>query len=133
MEPNKNKRVKNGTYCRRRGHSFERLIAKLLRELWPKSKRGLQYQDGHYAADVEGTPFRIECSRGRDDILKKWKQVTRDKELSNDHRPPMVIKKWDYIDAVVVLPLAIFYEIQFALKKAGIVCDYEKKKKEETN
>ena len=106
------KQKKTGSYCRTRGHSFEREVAILFRELYPKARRGLQYQDGEFAADVEGTTFRIECSRGHSQNIKvKWVQVLGDAKKANDKRCCLVVKKWDRMDAVVTLKLEDFLNI----------------------
>ncbi|MCP4677703.1 MAG: hypothetical protein GY854_19740 [Deltaproteobacteria bacterium] len=50
---------------RQKGHSFEREVASELRKIFPEARRGLQYQDGPTPPDVTGTPFHVECKRGR--------------------------------------------------------------------
>lgn len=50
---------------RNKGVNFERLIARIFREKYPKAKRGLQYQEGEHCPDVVGTPYYIECKRGK--------------------------------------------------------------------
>lgn len=54
----------------RKGKAFERLVANLLKEVWPEAKRGLsQTRDGAECADVEVPKYWIEC--------KKWKAFTQ--------------------------------------------------------
>lgn len=50
---------------RTKGISFERGIAIRLRKWFPNARRGLQYQAGEYCPDIIGTPFYIECKRGK--------------------------------------------------------------------
>lgn len=50
---------------RTKGLAFEREIARRMRPFYPEAKRGLQYQAGDYAPDVMGTPYYIECKRGK--------------------------------------------------------------------
>jgi len=50
---------------RTKGIAFERKIARDLRPFFPEAKRGLQYQAGVHCPDVVGTPFYIECKRGK--------------------------------------------------------------------
>ncbi len=50
---------------RNKGLAFEREIARKMRPYFPNAKRGLQYQAGEYVPDVVGTPFYIECKRGK--------------------------------------------------------------------
>jgi hypothetical protein len=55
-----------GASQRRKGHNYEREIARQLREIFPGARRGLQYQDGVGCPDVAGAgPFHVECKRGR--------------------------------------------------------------------
>lgn len=95
---------------RRKGHNFEREIARQLREIFPKARRGLQYQDGIQCADVEGTPFHIECKRGRKPNPRAaMVQALGDAKpgripvvvVKDDHKPPFVCMAWeDFIDLV---------------------------------
>jgi hypothetical protein len=57
----------SGNRSRRKGHNFERDTAKLLREIFPGARRGLQYQDGTTCPDVvlPGYSVHVECKRGK--------------------------------------------------------------------
>lgn len=46
---------------RRKGHRFERHVAKLFRRWFPDAKRGYQYRGSDKDCDVVGTPFYVEC------------------------------------------------------------------------
>ena len=74
-----------GASNRTKGHSFERLIARQLREFWPDARRGLQYQDGHDCPDVVGTPFFIECKRMKK-ITDGFRQKTYDDTFKSNWR-----------------------------------------------
>lgn len=52
---------------RRKGHNFEREVARRFREAWPGSdaRRGLQYRDGSEAPDVHVPGLHIECKVGK--------------------------------------------------------------------
>lgn len=54
-----------GKSQRTKGHAFERAIAARLRGVYPHSRRGLQSRDGSNAPDVDGTPWWIECKKGK--------------------------------------------------------------------
>lgn len=57
----------NGKGARRKGHSFERWVAKRIRKIFPNAKRHLEYQaDEAQGIDIDGTGFyKIQCKRGR--------------------------------------------------------------------
>ena len=81
----------NGAGCRRKGHDFERWVANELKAIFPNSRRGLQYQDGACPPDVIGTPFHIECKKGkRTDIKAAMLQAENDSAehagVDYDHR-----------------------------------------------
>jgi len=97
---------KRGKANRIKGHSFERKIAIELREIYPEAKRGYQARGGTSAApDVDGTPFFIECKKGkRTNIKAAWKQA-----LDNtDGRPPIAITKDDNQVTMVTMSLVTF-------------------------
>jgi hypothetical protein len=63
-----------GASQRRKGHDFERWVARRLRETLPgcEAKRGYQSRGGGAeAADVVSTlPYHIECKRGRKPLVR---------------------------------------------------------------
>lgn len=82
-----------GKHSRTKGHNFERLIARELQDIYPDAKRGLkQTRQGDEEADVEGTPFWIECKKHRRVSLQKaWEQAVKD----CDDRGPIVVHQDD--------------------------------------
>lgn len=90
-----------GKASRVKGHSFERKIANRLKELYPEAKRGFQTRGGgKEQADIEGTPFHVECCHGKTvNIRKKYEQAVRD----TDGRPIAVITKRDREDVLVTM------------------------------
>lgn len=68
---------------RKKGHDFERWVAAELRKAgYPDAKRGFQTRGGTAeAADVEGTPFYIECKHRAklswNDRCEAWRQAAR--------------------------------------------------------
>lgn len=102
------------TNSRRKGHSFERKMAIAFRELWPKARRGLQYQDGAECPDVLGTPYWVECKIGkRTNIKAAMKQA---EEASKDSLPILVVTKDDREPILVTMKWDVFYD----LHKRGI-------------
>ncbi len=102
---------------RRKGHNFEREIARELREIFPKARRGLQYQDGQQCADVEGTPFHIECKRG----VKPNPRAALEQAL-NDAQPgrvPLVIIKDDRKEPFMLMPWADFKDFIIEWEQRG--------------
>ena len=111
---------KRGRANRRRGHSWEREIAIIFRELWPEAKRGYQARGGtKEAPDVDGTPFFIECKRGKKTNIKAalaqadaaCHQVTETGTVKVDTRPPIAICKDDRQKATVTMYLEDFMEL----------------------
>jgi hypothetical protein len=55
-----------GKAPRVKGHRFEREVSDLFKELYGEHvKRGFQTRDGSECPDVDGTPFWIECKKGK--------------------------------------------------------------------
>ena len=103
-----------GKMSRTKGHNFERLVAKMLRVVFPDARRGLQYKDPR-ECDVEGTPFRIECKRlarvSAADVLGAIMQCKRDGEEHDDDRPCIAVTKADQREALVHMTLDTFMTI----------------------
>ena len=80
-----------GRLSRTKGKVWERHVANLLKEFWPDSRRGFQSRAGDDEADVEDTPFWVECKVGaRPNAFAAFTQS----ELASDGRPILVaIKK----------------------------------------
>jgi len=79
---------------RRKGANFERQVANLLRPLFPSSRRGIgQARSAGEVADVEGTPFWIECKRHK---RCRIPAAMRQAQEATDGRPCLVVAKDDY-------------------------------------
>jgi len=97
-----------GKSSRTKGHDFERFVARVLRLSYPDARRGKQYTGGR-EADVEGTPFRIECKRLADvklgDVKRALLQAEADAEEWDDDRPCIAIHRTDREKAFVTMKL----------------------------
>jgi hypothetical protein len=97
-----------GKASRTKGHTFERFVARVLRLSYPDARRGKQYTGGR-EADVEGTPFRIECKRLADaklgDVKRALLQAEADAETWDDPRPCIAIHRSDREKAFVTMKL----------------------------
>ena len=87
-----------------KGHNFEREISRQIRDIFPESRRGLQYQDGSKHSDVEGTPFHIECKCGKKQNPRKaLRQAISDNKkgrmpiavIRDDRKPAFVCMLWE--------------------------------------
>ena len=87
-----------GKASRTKGHDFERFCARLVRSSFPDARRGKQFTGGR-EADVEGTPFRIECKRLKDvklgDVKRALQQAEGDAYEWEDDRPCVAIHRAD--------------------------------------
>lgn len=65
-------------YSRRKGHSFERAVASVLRELFPDARRQLEYHSADaLGVDLQHTgEYRFQCKK-----LKKYASITAIKEV----------------------------------------------------
>ena len=106
---NTTKKRLSGRGCRIKGHAFERDVAKIFRSLYGDGvKRGYQTRSGTEAPDVDGTPFWIECKRGK---RTNPKAALKQALEAKDERPPIAICKDDRQDIVVMLLLEDFLDI----------------------
>ena len=81
---------------RRKGHDFEREVARKLCRIFPEARRGWQYsrERAEWPCDVDGTPFRVECKVGKQpNLWSALDQVVRDRALADDPRPVAVIAR----------------------------------------
>jgi hypothetical protein len=86
---------------RTKGHTFERQIANELKEIFPNARRGLQYRDGGECPDVEGTPFHIECKRGKKPNPRAaLAQAIGD---ADESRVPVAVIRDDRAEAFIVM------------------------------
>ena len=79
-----------GRRSRNKGKVWEREVAKLLQEFWPDARRGFQRRAGDDEADVEDTPFWVECKVGaRPNVFAAFDQA----EEASDGRPVLIAIK----------------------------------------
>jgi hypothetical protein len=79
----------SGLRSRRKGHNFEREIAKRLRSIFPEAKRHLEYQGQEAAGyDLDNTGMlRIQCKRN-----KQYAPITKIEEVKEDGVPVLITK-----------------------------------------
>lgn len=95
--------VVSGKSSRRKGHDYEREIARDMRSLFGNQvKRGLQSRNGTFepVPDVDVPIFWIECKRGkRTNIKAALRQAQRD----TDGRTPVAVCRDDRDRAIVAM------------------------------
>lgn len=90
--------MKSGKTARRKGHNFEREVAKMLRVYFPNAKRQLEYQEGVGFDIAETGDLSVQCKVGKSfKIEKALKEAVRKDKI------PMAITKRDREDIVVSL------------------------------
>lgn len=111
-----------GKASRDKGHSFERRVAKDLREVFQDAKRGFQTRGGtKEEPDVDGTPFYIECKAHKKCNRKKaWKQAD---DAKAPGRIPVAVCKDDYKPITVTMLASDFFQC-FGSAELLIHCDY---------
>lgn len=102
-----------GARSRRKGAGFEREVAEHLRPVWPAAKRGLgQARDARGLADVEGTPYHVQCKHGlQPNIVAALAQADRDRDAPGDKRPALVVTRRDRGDTLVTMRLGDFVQL----------------------
>lgn len=93
-------RSRLGRCSRRKGKTWEREVAALLRPIYPNAKRGFQSRSGRDAPDVDGTPFHIEAKHGKCVNVRGALKQALD---ATDGRPVVVIAKDNRSDPFVVM------------------------------
>lgn len=103
----------SGASSRRKGHDFERKMAILLRDLYPNAARGDQTRFGtSQAPDVDGTPYFIECKKGKRTNIKAAYSQACEGTMSEAHRnhssprPPITITQDDREHILVTMAFA---------------------------
>lgn len=96
-----------GKMSRTKGHGFERLIAQMLRVVFPKAVRQLEYQEG-LGVDLANTGiYDIQCKR-----YAKYVSISKIEEVpAKDGRVPVLITKGDNKPIMAVLPLEHLIEL----------------------
>lgn len=99
-----------GARSRRKGHDFEREIARRLRVIFPTSRRGIQSRfGGKEGSDVLVPFFAIECKVGaRPNIAAAMEQAIRDAAPT---LWPTVISKRDREEPLVTMRLDDWLEL----------------------
>ncbi len=93
-----------GRASRNKGAAFERLVANLLREIYPNARRGYQRRSGSDEPDVAGTPWWVEAkvSKATPQVYRAWWQAAK----ATDGRNIMVVSKQDRTEPLVTIALA---------------------------
>jgi hypothetical protein len=106
-----------GKMQRNKGANFERAVANALAIVYPQAKRGIgQARSASEVADVDGTPWWVECKVGaRPNLLGAMRQARK----ATDGRPCLVVAKVDRQEPVVVLGLAEFLRLADSRAVAG--------------
>jgi hypothetical protein len=96
----------SGRRSRTKGAAFERLTARTLKPHWPEARRGIgQARSAGEVADVQGTPFWVECKRQkRCNIQAAYKQA----QEATDGRPPLVVTRDDNSTTLVTMDMETF-------------------------
>ena len=104
-----------GKYQRDKGAGYEREIVHALKAIYPHAERGLgQARSGGDIPDVDGTPFWIECKRGKSCSAHAAIKQARDnsKIACEKHRKPkripIAILRRDTETSIAVMDLATF-------------------------
>ena len=100
-----------GRAARRKGHDWERQLARLFKEVMPDAqvRRGLQYRSGEEAPDVELPCFFIEAKRHKRTNIKAALKQAADNAPGG--RWPLAVCKDDRQPALVAMLLEDFLEL----------------------
>lgn len=109
-----------GAAERRKGHDFERLIAKDLRQIFPGAKRGLNQVRLGEGADVEIPWFFIECKHHKVAPLRSALKQAQD---NTDGRMPVAICKDNHADPIVLMSYEDFKKLLQLVKTSTDVHD----------
>lgn len=98
-----------GREARTKGHGFERLVARVMRNVFPEAARGFQTRFGSSEEpDVIGTPFIVECKKGKSyaSFPAAMRQAVKYKVKKGDARPCVTIIAKDRKEPVVTILLS---------------------------
>jgi len=109
-----------GASSRTKGHQWEREVAILLRPIYPQARRGLsQTRDGSDVPDVDGTPFFVECKKGkRTNPRAALEQAADAAHTKGDPRPPVAICYDDRERPVAMMYLGDWLDLVGAFHRA---------------
>lgn len=98
----------SGKRSRTKGHQFERYIANVFKEFFPKARRQLEYhEDDCRGVDIQHTDrLAIQCKR-----YKGYVPINKIEEIQLKDKINLLITKADKKDTMVVLKLNDFLEI----------------------
>lgn len=102
-------------YQRRKGHDYEREVARQLQRVFPDAKRNVtETQTGGQGVDIVGTgALAVQCKR-----YKSYAPITKIEEVNAPGKIPVLVTKGDRQRDMVVLPLQDFLAI---LADVGLV------------
>jgi hypothetical protein len=103
-----------GALSRRKGHNWERAVAKRFREVFPDARRGTQTRQGYEAPDVETPVFWIEAKVGRRTNPKAALAQALEAMSNNPEAKgliPIAVCKDDRCEPTVTLGLEDFLEL----------------------
>jgi hypothetical protein len=82
-----------GRWSRNKGAGWERLVATDLKQIFPEARRGLgQARSAKEVSDVEGTPWWVECKRGKRVSIRAALAQAR---AATDGRPLLIVVRED--------------------------------------
>lgn len=102
-----------GRLSRRKGKTFERLVAADLRAIYgQRVKRGWQTRAGSDAPDVENVPFWLECKHHRRvNIQQALAQAQAAAVIAKSPLPPLIVAKDDGGQPVAVMAWVTILEL----------------------
>jgi len=102
-----------GKMSRNKGATFERLIASILKVIWPSAKRGLQSRGGgKEVEDVIIPEWHVEAMHGvRPNIYKKYDQACHDIKSGGSTKKPLIITRKNNGDILTTLRIDDFVEL----------------------
>jgi hypothetical protein len=113
----KRKKKLNGRGCRKKGHDFERWVAKELQGLFPEARRHLEYQSREAnGVDIVNTqPYLFQCKRGR-----RYASLSTIKEIQIcpiEGGIPVLVTKGDNEEPLACIPWVKFKRLLYLEKK----------------
>lgn len=100
-----------GRMQRQKGATYEREVANRLKTIFPEAKRGIgQARSASEVPDVDGTPFWVECKRGR---MPNVRAAIRQAEAATDGRPYLVVVRDDHGESFVTMKLDTLLDVVY--------------------
>lgn len=110
-----------GKHSKGKGRRGEQRVATMYRSIYgDRVRRGNQGRRGDDEADVEGTPWFIECKTGK---IVSVRAALRQAEEARDSRPAIVHVKIDREDGYVAMPESDWMDIVKRLVVADAVIE----------